>query len=133
MKGNKFFRKIDRYLGIPLVFAAGVFCRILDLLTRPPFKSLSPGDRVLVVKLSALGDTLLLLPVFKALKKRVGEQGRVVMVATPINRSALEGFPYVDETLVMDFGLFLKSPFSLWRFLTGLRASKSSLALDFDQ
>lgn len=133
MKGNKSFRKIDRYLGIPLVLAAGLLCRMLDFLIRPFPKPLAPGDRVLVVKLSALGDTLLLLPLFKALKQRVGKEGRVFMVATSINQAALEGFPYVDETLTMDFGLFLRNPLALWRFLRRLRGFKALLSLDFDQ
>jgi ADP-heptose:LPS heptosyltransferase len=133
MKGNKFFKKIDRYLGIPLVFLAGLFCGFLDLLTRPSTKPLSPGNRVLVVKLSALGDTLLLLPLFKALKQKVGPEGRILMVATSINQAALENFPHVDETLVLDFGLFLKNPAALWRFLRRLRGFRPTLALDFDQ
>ncbi len=133
MKGNKFFKKIDRYLGVPLVVMAGWFCRLLDFLTHPSANPLAPGDRVLVVKLSALGDTLLLLPLFKAFQQKVGKEGRILMLATPINQAALEGVPYVDETLILDFGLFLKNPLALWRFLRRLRAFRATHALDFDQ
>jgi ADP-heptose:LPS heptosyltransferase len=55
------------------------------------------------------------------------------MVATGINQSALEGFKYVDEILVLNFGLFLKNPIALWRFLKRLRGFRPSFALDFDQ
>lgn len=133
MKGNRFFKKIDRYLGIPLVFAAGALGKALDFFRKPAPFTLSPGDRVLAVKLSALGDTLLLLPLLKALKRQVGPQGRVMMVATSINQDALEGFPYVDEILLLDFGHFLKNPLALWRFLGRLRRFRPSLSLDFDQ
>ncbi len=133
MKGNKNFRKIDYYLGVPLVLMAGLFCRLLDLVTRPARKPLSPGDRILVVKLSALGDTLLLLPLLKTLHQKVGKEGRLVMLATSINRAAVEKTPYVDEVFFLDFGLFLKNPLAFWRFLRRLRAFKPSLSLDFDQ
>ena len=100
---------------------------------RSPPKILKAGDRVLVVKLSALGDTLLLLPVFKSIKQKVGPQGRLFMIATSVNQAALEKFPFVDEVLIVDFFRIFKNPFALLKFLAQLRAFKPKLALDFDQ
>ncbi len=133
MKGNKFFKKIDRFLGVPLVFLFGLVAGLARLFQKETQRTLSEGDRVLVVKLSALGDTLILLPVFKAIKQKVGPQGKVLAVVTPINQAALEGFPYIDEVIVLDFGTWVKKPSSVWGLFSALRAFKPRFALDFDQ
>lgn len=133
MKGNKLFKKIDRVLGVPLLWLLWLSTRVGDLLKNDPIPILTTGDSVLVVKLSALGDTFILLPIFKAIKEKVGPKGRVLAVVTPINQAALEGFPYVDEVLVLDFGALAKSPRVCWHFLGRLRAFKPRFALDFDQ
>src|SRR5581483_5234336 len=82
MRGKSAFKKIDRFLGMPLVYFLGVLTGLWPWKDRKPLGS---GDRVLVVKLSALGDTLLLLPIYKAIKETVGPKGFVAAIATPIN------------------------------------------------
>jgi heptosyltransferase III len=116
-----------------LVLFFSAFTKLWDLVTNRRIESLLPGDDVLVVKLSALGDTFILLPVFKALKEKIGPQGKIRMIATPINQAALKGFPYIDEVLVLDFGKLSKSPGALFGFLKQLRSFEPALALDFDQ
>jgi heptosyltransferase I len=133
MKGNKLFKKIDRFIGIPIVFLLGILTNLWAFFFRPSSKPLSSGDNVLVVKLSALGDTFILLPVFKALKEKIGPTGKILMIATPINQAALKDFPYMDDVLLLDFGKLAKSPKALWDFLKKLRDFKAIFALDFDQ
>jgi ADP-heptose:LPS heptosyltransferase len=133
VRGNSLFKKIDRWIGIPLVVFFGALNRVWLWFFRSPPKILKAGDRVLVVKLSALGDTLLLLPIFKALKQQVGPAGRVLMIATSVNQAAVENVPFVDEVLILDFHQAFKNPLTLLKFLARLRAFKPAVALDFDQ
>jgi ADP-heptose:LPS heptosyltransferase len=133
MRGNSLFKKIDRWIGIPLVCALGSFVQLRHFFIPSTDKKLQLGDRVLVVKLSALGDTLILLPIFKALKEKIGNQGRLMMMATSVNQAALEGFPYVDEVLLLDFGRMARNPSVLLNFLKRLWRFRAQIALDFDQ
>jgi heptosyltransferase I len=126
MRGKSGFKKVDRFLGIPLVYLLGVLSGLWPWKDRKP---LGPGDRVLVVKLSALGDTLLLLPVYKAIKETVGPKGFLTAIATPINQAALEGNPAIDRLFILDFG----KPFEFLRVIRELRAENIRVALDFDQ
>ena len=130
MRGKSGFKKIDRILGIPLVWLLGTLSRLWPRKVSAP---LGPGDRVLVVKLSALGDTLLLLPIYKALKERIGSTGHLVAIATPINQAALEGNPSIDKLFILDFGRLFRNPVRFYRFLCELREQRVRVALDFDQ
>jgi heptosyltransferase-1 len=133
MRGNSLFKKIDRWIGIPLVLFLGSFVQLRHFFLPSTTKTLQLGDRVLVVKLSALGDTLILLPIFKALKEKIGSQGRLMMIATSVNQAALDGFPYVDEVLLLDFGRMARNPSVLLNFLKRLWSFRAQIALDFDQ
>lgn len=133
MKGNKHFKQIDRLLGIPAIFILGVFSKLRSFLFGNKIHTLSVGDRVVVVKLSALGDTFILLPIFKALKEKIGPTGKILMIATTINQAALKNFPYVDDVLILDFAKIFKNPLYLFSFLKTLRQFKAKFALDFDQ
>lgn len=126
------FKLMDRCVGIPLVWLLGLLVR-LCYWKKAPERFLAEGDHVLGVKSSALGDTLLLLPVLKALKQRVGPQGRVTVIATDINEAVLRNNPSVDRLFVMDFGTFIRNPLCFFSFVRQLRAEKTQVALDFDQ
>lgn len=130
MRGKTGFKKVDRFLGIPLVYLLGVLSGLWPWKDRKP---LGPGDRVLVVKLSALGDTLLLLPIYKAIKGTVGSKGFVAAIATPINQAALEGNPFIDRLFILDFGKFFRNPLLMLKFFRDLREENVRVALDFDQ
>ncbi|HEY5038112.1 MAG TPA: hypothetical protein VIJ93_03465, partial [bacterium] len=129
MRGKSNFKFIDRWIGIPLVWFLGLFAKK----GTSSASALSEGDHVLVVKLSALGDTLLLLPVFKAVKAKVGAKGRVVAIATPINQGVLEKNLSIDQLFILDFGKFIRNPGEFFKFLGQLKAEKVRVALDFDQ
>ena len=133
MRDKAFCKLLDRWLGIPLVLVLGLMqrlaCKAPGRLQRP----LQAGDRVLVMKLSALGDTLLLLPLLKALRQAVGPQGRIEVVATEVNREVLEDCPWLDAVLVLDLPRMFREPWFGWLFFKGLRSRGYNLALDMDQ
>jgi heptosyltransferase III len=130
MRGKDSLKLIDRWVGVPLVWFLGLRSKLLN---KPFDKPLGDGDHLLVVKLSALGDTLLLLPVLKALKKRVGPHGRVVAVATSINEAAFRYNPWIDRLIVVDFRKLMWNPLSFLALMGQLKQEKIHVALDFDQ
>jgi heptosyltransferase-3 len=125
MRETGLFKLIDKFVGVPLVLLGGLWMRWLGVFVggTPHIKR---GDKVLVVKLSALGDTLLLLPCLKALRKAVGPEGRIEFLCTAVNEAALHGLPWVDAVHVL-------KPRHLWGQMKGLRRHRLDLALDFDQ
>jgi heptosyltransferase III len=127
MRGNRLFKALDAWVGIPLVWALGL------LRSRAQPSPLGPGSRVLLIKQSAMGDTLLLLPLLKALREQVGPQGAVDLLCTSVNAGALKDLPWLDQRHRFEPARFLAGPWRLWRFLRGLRARRYDWALDMDQ
>jgi ADP-heptose:LPS heptosyltransferase len=132
VRETRLFKLLDRWLGIPLVFVGGLWSRFFGVFVGGQ-PDLGSGQRVLVLKLSALGDTLLLLPCLKALKQAVGPQGRVEFLCTGVNEAALEGLPWVDAVHRFSPSDLLLRPFKAWRLIRSLRAKHFQLALDMDQ
>ena len=66
-----------------------------------------PGSRIMAVRLGALGDTLCFLPVLAALRRFVGEEGRL----TAMVRSGLEDV-VVGERLASDAVVADRWPYS---------------------
>lgn len=132
MRDRRLFKWLDRGVGIPLVAGLGFFSR-RGARWRPAPRPLGPGGRVLVIKFSALGDTLLLLPILKALRQQVGPQGRVDMVATPVNAGVLQGLAWVDTVHVLKPGQLLTRPWRGLSLIRDLRTGAYDWALDMDQ
>ncbi len=115
-------------MGIPLLALAG-----LGRPGRSGAAPLGPGGRVLAVKFSAVGDTLLLLPVLKALKRTVGPGGRLEVLATPVNAGILEGLGFLDRLHVVRPGDLAARPGRVLGLVGRLRGAGFDWALDFDQ
>ncbi len=85
-------RFIDKYVfSIP--------CAILKAKSKKPKKI----KKILVIKLWALGDSILLLPTIKALKEKY-PSARIDVLAHPKNKVIFEGQKFIDE--IIDFGFF---------------------------
>jgi ADP-heptose:LPS heptosyltransferase len=124
MKSSRLFRWIDRLAGAVLMVALRVLGWVLPV-------ALKGGDAVLVVKFSAMGDTVLLLPVIRRL--RAAHPGRRICgLGTFVNRDALRASPDLDEVIVFEPGM-VANPLRLASFIRELRARRFGLALDFDQ
>ena len=122
MRGNFILKFIDRYLGIQLVWFLGLFANKKTAVPSAP-------KSILVIKLSALGDTILLVPVLRALRKKYPE-AKISAVGTKINQDILKGCPYIDEVSVADLEKLCFNPFSIKRLFSN---KHFDLALDFDQ
>jgi len=119
MRGNKLFKVIDRLLGIPLCFILGKIktCRPSHL-----------PKSILLIKLSALGDTILLIPALRAIRKAY-PKSFIGLIVTEANYQVIEGCPYIDELIFLD----IKNPGRFIGFILNLRRKRFDLAIDFDQ
>ena len=106
----------------------------LNPLSAPP-----PADRILLVRLGALGDVVRTLPAASAVRAAY-PGAHVAWLVEPASRGAVEGQPWVDEVLVFPRAELVASlrQLRLGRFLatlTGclraLRARRFDLVLDF--
>lgn len=125
MRGNWIFKSIDRYVGIPLIFLLGFFAF-------PVSKKRGEYSKILLIKLSAMGDTILMIPAIRALRRRF-PQATIKMVVTDINKEIVKRCPYLDGIIVLDLAGYIRKPWLFLSFINILRQEKFVAALDFDQ
>ena len=91
-------RTIDRFVGIPLCWLAGLFLKTL----RPGIgrRSDSRWNTILVIKFFGMGSILLSTPFLSALRRHA-PQARIVYLSFSANRELIERFPEVDRTLTI--------------------------------
>lgn len=77
----------------------------------------SPGQKILVIMTSGIGNMILFVPTLRELRRRFQKSQITILVEPRGTREILQGCPYVDEIIVMEFG----SRFERWRLLRGLR------------
>lgn len=87
-----------------------------------------PAERIVLVKLGAIGDVVNTLPFANRLRAGY-PQARISWVIAPLSHALLEGHPSVDEFLVFD----AQQPASWPRFVRELRARRPELALDLQR
>jgi heptosyltransferase-1 len=97
-----------------------------------------PVQRILIVKLSSIGDVLMATPVPRALKERL-PQSYVAWLVEEKSYPAIEGHPYVDEIIVLPLrrwqtlaaeGKYLRAIREARDFFRDLRARNFDLAID---
>ena len=90
--------------------------------------------RILVIRLTAIGDVVLTLPAVSALRQNF-PAAKITFLTTKENAALLQGFRDVDETVTLDRAAFRsRNPWRIarefFRLLRRLRAGKFSLAVD---
>jgi len=126
MKRRAIFRFFDRYLGVPILIFLGLF---LKKRKRLPIENIK---KILFIKLAAIGDSILLIPTLRALKKRFPD-AELTFVCSPINYSVIKKIPYVDKIVNCDVHSFLSNPFLFLKFMLSLRKQKYDLLIDGGQ
>jgi len=86
------------------------------------------SPRVLIVRLSAIGDAILTLPLLNALRDRF-PRALLAWAVEEKASSILEGHEALDELLTLPKG-FLKSPRVVWGLRRRLRALRLDVAID---
>lgn len=125
MHPNILHRILDRYIGSFLCFLLGGFQ------SRMTVEHRRAPQRILLIQLSAIGDTILTIPTIRAIRHRF-PNAHLAMVASSINLQYLEGCPYIDQYIPCRLEDMMKSPRSLIRFITGLRHQKFDCVIDFE-
>ena len=126
MRGNKLFKKLDALAGKAGIVALAPFSSGRAEPPREP-------RRVLVVKLAALGDTLLMVPALREIRRR-WPGARIGMVGTAVNRDVAAELPaWVDEFFCLEPGRAVRDPRYFARFVAGLRREGWEVGIDFDQ
>lgn len=129
MRGNKLNKFLDELFGTPFILLLAALQKL-----SPSSKPQPPTpQRILAVKLAALGDTLLLIPALRSLKERF-PQSQITLLATSVNADLAGLFPqYIDGVHRLEIGRIVKNPFQFFRFVRRLREKKFEMALDFEQ
>lgn len=92
-----------------------------------PTSGVSPGEKILVVQTSFLGDVVLTTPLLAAIRRRF-PSARLSVLCTPQARALVEGNPDVQEILVDDKKGRDKGARGLWRKAAQLRAERFAVA-----
>lgn len=128
MRGSRLGRIIDFYLGVVLL-------RVLSVFRPRGRKCPESPEKILVILLGAVGDTLLLVPAMRLLKKKY-PGSRVYFFCTGVNRSLAGYLPGIDETVSFEFGQLLKGPAGIYKFfklIQFLRGREFDLVIDFEK
>lgn len=121
-RGNDAYKALDRYLGIPLVWLLGLFTKKHTRISESP-------SEILVIKLSAMGDSILLIPAVRALRAKFAE-ARITVLCTDINSAIFKGCPYINSVIMVSVKKLATNPLSIFK-LHG--KTKYDIAVDFDQ
>lgn len=121
LRGNRFNKTLDRYVGIPGLWLLAQWNRLLYGRGGNP-----KGRSVLCVQIGTIGDAVLTIPGLNYLQ----EQGyRCLILASPANEAVyrVEGFP----VRVFDLLTVIKSPLLFVRLIRELRKEDFDYVIDF--
>ena len=126
MKRRAIFRVFDKYIGIPVII-------LLSILTkrkkRIPIENIK---KILIIKLAAIGDSILLIPTLRTLKNAF-PNAEFTFICSQINLSVIKKIPYVDKIIDCNVHSFLNNPMLFFKFIKELRKEKYELLIDVGQ
>ena len=125
MHPNILQKILDRYIGSFLCFLLGA------LQSRVAVQRRRTPQRILLIQLSAIGDTILAVPTIRAIRN-LFPNAHIAMIASSINLQYLEGCPYMDQQIPCRLEELLKSPQKLIAFIVALRHQKFDCVIDFE-
>ena len=115
---------VDRCLGIAFIF---LFLPFKGFSRQPA----SDFSRILIIKLTLMGDTVLLVPTLRAIREKF-PRAKISVIVTQTNSEILKNCPYIDEKIIAPLEKLL-NPFYLAGLIKRIRAIKFDLAIDFEQ
>lgn len=128
-RGNVFFRSLDRYAGIPLVFFFSLFRKKKAL--PDEIKHL---EEVVFIKMSGIGDAVLTLPIIRALKDRYPEV-EVSLICGKNNYVVYKNLLAqgdIDHLICIQYGRILTDGRYLKKSVQKIRSRKFDLTVDLD-
>lgn len=113
-------RWFDFLFGVPLIW-------ILSLFSRKSTSSIPDPKRILVVKLAAVGDTILLAPALRALREAY-PNATIDWLVSPINQEIARTVDGVDHIII-----WKASAGSIFKLTRELRKRRFDVVIDFEQ
>lgn len=120
-RGNFWLKAADRYLGIPCLLSLSLF--------KSKGEKAGGDKSVLAIKVGTIGDTLLLLPVLKAIKEK---SGSLHVIASPNNVEVLRRYDFIDSISIFDVSKAIKDPFYFIGFLKKVNSVSYGFVADFE-
>lgn len=125
MQHNALLRFIDRYVGIPLLIFLSMFKRR----NRLPIQNIK---KIMVLKFAAIGDSLLLIPMLRLLRKSF-PNAEITFVCTKINKSVIDKIPYLDKVINLDLYSFIVNPLTFVKMIFTMRKVNYDVIIDAEQ
>jgi ADP-heptose:LPS heptosyltransferase len=120
MGSERLQRWLDASIGIPLSYAVSPLVR--------PRPAPDAFGRILLIKLAAAGDAVLLVPAIRALRRAL-PASRIEWLVSAINLPVARTVPYVDDLIVCRS----KAPLGLASLARDLRRRNFDAVIDFEQ
>jgi ADP-heptose:LPS heptosyltransferase len=113
-------KRLDKFMGIPLLFVFAIFRKLvkLTLIFTPENKG---TKKILLIKLSALGDVVCLFPALYRLKRKFPD-AEFTFLGGPSNRQIIEKLPFIKRFYEFNF-----------KALTNIFLRRYDLVVDFEQ
>ncbi|MDO8747884.1 MAG: glycosyltransferase family 9 protein [Candidatus Omnitrophota bacterium] len=86
--------------------------------------------RILIIKLSALGDLILSIPALKAIRKKYHSPHKITLLTGKAIAAVVSNCPYLDEVMVYDFNESDKGIFKLFHLGKELRRKNFDMVVD---
>ncbi len=122
------YHYIDRYIGRPILFIFKFFDKILRIFKNKSYKI----KKILLIKLTMMGDTILLYPAVKALRDTYGDC-EIVVLCSKVNEKIIEQWDFIDRYIVFKFDYLFKNPLLIIWQIWNLYKERFDLAIDFEQ
>ncbi len=120
------YHYLDRYVGIALISILKFFKKFF-LNKNKSFQI----KKILAIKLTMMGDTVLLYPAVKALKENY-PNCELTFLCSKVNYDIVKMWDFVDKIVVFRFDLLFKKPWIIFLQIFKLY-KKFDLAVDFEQ
>ena len=126
MKRRAIFRFFDKYFGIPILIIISIF---LKRKKRLPIENIR---KILIIKLAAIGDSILMIPMLRTLRNSY-PNSEITFVCSYINEDIIRKIPYIDKIINCDVHSFLKNPIGFLKFILKIREVNYDVIIDAGQ
>jgi ADP-heptose:LPS heptosyltransferase len=118
------FKKIDKVVGTPL-------CILLSISNIFRDKTIARPRRILIIKLVAIGDLVVILPTIKAIRN-IFPEAWIGLMTTLRVKEIVEGCPFINEIIYYDIFGKHKGITGLMKFICALREKHIDTIIDME-
>ncbi len=93
------------------------------------YKKRENPEKIIVYRLSAIGDSILLLPMLKRLKEK--NKSEIIVVCSKENKVVFENQKFVDKIILFENNTL--NPFKILKFIKKIKAERPDVSIDTTQ